>query len=195
VRLLFDSLGRDIRGVPIPGEEIPRSDAELLAGIAMLRSVSSTTRAKRKSSKFPTITNSMSSKRRRRCAPRSDGAAYYPAPPFKTTGVGRFYVTPTDNESGAARREQEIFGRRSRCARGFPGHDWYYKVMSADRPSPVRWLTPGEVEGSSSMWEDSMSAEGWALYAEALMAEPQKDAPEGFYTPVERLFQCRDNYP
>src|SRR5262245_15006335 len=26
-----------------------------------------------------------------------DGAAYYPAPPFKTSGVGRFYVTPTDN--------------------------------------------------------------------------------------------------
>ena len=26
-----------------------------------------------------------------------DGAAYYPAPPFKNSGVGRFYVTPTDN--------------------------------------------------------------------------------------------------
>jgi uncharacterized protein (DUF885 family) len=27
-----------------------------------------------------------------------DGAAYYPAPPFKNSGVGRFYVTPTDND-------------------------------------------------------------------------------------------------
>ena len=31
VRMLFDSFGRDIRGVAIPGAEIPRSDAELLA--------------------------------------------------------------------------------------------------------------------------------------------------------------------
>ncbi len=30
-----------------------------------------------------------------------DGAAYYPAPPFKGTGVGRFYVTTTDNNQAA----------------------------------------------------------------------------------------------
>ena len=41
------------------------------------------------------------------------------------------------------------------------------------------------------MWEDSMSAEGWALYAEALMAEPQPGAPQGFYTPEERLYQLQ----
>lgn len=74
---------------------------------------------------------------------------------------------------------------------GFPGHDWYYKVMSVEPPSPVRWLTPGEVEGSSSMWEDSMSAEGWGLYAESLMAEPQPGVPDGFYTPEERLYQLQ----
>ena len=34
-----------------------------------------------------------------------------------------------------------------------------------------------------------MAAEGWALYAEALMAEAQPGAPEGFYTPEERLYQ------
>jgi uncharacterized protein (DUF885 family) len=55
----------------------------------------------------------------------------------------------------------------------------------------VRWLTPGEVEGSSSMWEDSMAAEGWALYSEALMAEPQAGAPNGFYTPEEHLYQLQ----
>ncbi len=51
---------------------------------------------------------------------------------------------------------------------GFPGHDWNYKVMTEYRAgiSAVRWLTPGAVEDSSSMWEDSMSTEGWALYAE-----------------------------
>ena len=41
------------------------------------------------------------------------------------------------------------------------------------------------------MWEDSMAAEGWALYAEALMAEPQPGAPQGAYTPEERLYQLQ----
>jgi uncharacterized protein (DUF885 family) len=57
--------------------------------------------------------------------------------------------------------------------------------------SPVRWLTPGAVEDSSSMWEDSMPAEGWGLYAEALMADPQPGAPNGFYAPEERLYQLQ----
>ena len=36
-----------------------------------------------------------------------------------------------------------------------------------------------------------MAAEGWALYAEALMAEPQPGAPNGFYTPEEHLYQLQ----
>ena len=36
-----------------------------------------------------------------------------------------------------------------------------------------------------------MATEGWALYAEALMAEPQPGAPNGFYTPEERLYQLQ----
>ena len=36
-----------------------------------------------------------------------------------------------------------------------------------------------------------MAAEGWALYSEALMAEPAQGAPEGFYTPEERLYQLK----
>jgi len=76
---------------------------------------------------------------------------------------------------------------------GFPGHDWYYKVMTQykDQIGSVRWLTPGAVEDSSSMWEDSMPAEGWALYAEALMAEPQPGLSQGAYTPEERLYQLQ----
>jgi uncharacterized protein (DUF885 family) len=76
---------------------------------------------------------------------------------------------------------------------GFPGHDWNYKVMTQyrDKISGVRWLTPGAVEDSSSMWEDSMAAEGWGLYAEALMAESQPGAPQGAYTPEERLYQLQ----
>jgi uncharacterized protein (DUF885 family) len=57
--------------------------------------------------------------------------------------------------------------------------------------APLRWLTPGAVEDSSSMWEDSMAAEGWGLYAEALMAEAQPGFPTGFYTPEERLYQLQ----
>lgn len=122
-----------------------------------------------------------------------DGAAYYPAPPFKTTGVGRFYVTPTDNDPAALKANNRSALADLAAHEGFPGHDWHYKVMTQyrDQIAPVRWLTPGAVEDSSSMWEDSMAAEGWALYAEALMAEPQPGAPQGAYTPEERLYQLQ----
>ena len=123
-----------------------------------------------------------------------DGAAYYPAPPFKARGVGRFYVTPTGNDDPAELKENNRAALADLAAHeGFPGHDWHYKVMTQFRNdiAAVRWLTPGAVEDSASMWEDSMAAEGWALYSEALMAEPQPGAPEGFYTPEERLYQLR----
>ena len=117
-----------------------------------------------------------------------EGAAYYPAPPFKTTGVGRFYITPTNNDPAALKQNNRSALADLAAHEGLPGHDWYYKVMTTyrDEISAARWLTPGAVEDSSSMWQDSMSAEGWALYAEALMAEPP-----GFYTPEERLYQLQ----
>jgi uncharacterized protein (DUF885 family) len=123
-----------------------------------------------------------------------DGAAYYPAPPFKSTGVGRFYVTPTGDNIEELKQQHNRYAIADLAAHeGFPGHDWHYKVMSQyrDQISPVRWLTPGAVEDSSSMWEDSMAAEGWALYAEGLIAEPQPSAPNGFYSPEERLYQLK----
>ncbi len=123
-----------------------------------------------------------------------DGAAYYPAPPFKQSGVGRFYVTTSGTNDPAVLRENNRAATADLAAHeGFPGHDWHYKVMTQfrDRISGVRWLTPGAVEDSSSMWEDSMAGEGWGLYSEALMAEPQPGAPEGFYTPEERLYQLQ----
>lgn len=122
-----------------------------------------------------------------------DGAAYYPAPPFKSTGVGRFYVTPTGNDKAALQSNNRAALADLAAHEGFPGHDWYYKVLTAvrDKTSPVRWLTPGAVEDSSSMWEDSLAAEGWGLYAESLMAEPQPGAPDGFYTPEEHLYQLQ----
>jgi uncharacterized protein (DUF885 family) len=123
-----------------------------------------------------------------------DGAAYYPAPAFKQTGIGRFYVTPTGERTAVLREKHNFHAMPDLAAHeGFPGHDWHYQVMSRhrDRISPLRWLTPGAVEDSSSMWEDSMAGEGWALYVEALLAEPQPGASRGFYTPEERLYQLR----
>ena len=122
-----------------------------------------------------------------------DGAAYYPAPPFKATGVGRFYVSPTNNDRASLQTNNRAALADLAAHEGFPGHDWYYKVLTGarDQMAPVRWLTPGAVEDSSAMWEDSMSAEGWGLYAEALLAEPQPGAPNGFYTAEERLYQLQ----
>jgi uncharacterized protein (DUF885 family) len=123
-----------------------------------------------------------------------DGAAYYSAPPFKPGGIGKFYVTPTDNDP-AKLREQHNRAKMADLAahEGFPGHDWNYRVMTGmkDDISLVRWLTPGAVEDSSSMWADSLAAEGWALYSEALLAEPQPKAKNGFYTPEEHLYQLQ----
>jgi len=123
-----------------------------------------------------------------------EGAAYYPAPPFKKTGVGRFYVTPTGNNLAELAHEHNRAAMPDLAAHeGFPGHDWHYKVMTEYKSgiSPIRWLTPGAVEDSSSMWQDSLAAEGWALYSEALLAEPQGTAKSGFYTPEEHLYQLR----
>jgi uncharacterized protein (DUF885 family) len=122
-----------------------------------------------------------------------DGAAYYPAPPFQGRGVGRFYVTPTKGDPARLKENNRAAIADLAAHEGFPGHDWHFKVMTRyrDRIAPVRWLTPGEVEGSASMWEDSMAAEGWGLYAEHLMSEPQPKDPAGFYTPEERLYQLQ----
>lgn len=122
-----------------------------------------------------------------------DGAAYYPAPPFKDTGVGRFFVSPTGNDPAKLKENNRAALADLAAHEGFPGHDWHYKVMTRyrDSISSIRWLTPGAVEDSSSMWEDSMAAEGWALYAEGLMAEPRPGHPHGFYTPEERLYQLQ----
>jgi uncharacterized protein (DUF885 family) len=108
--------------------------------------------------------------------------------------VGRFYVTPTGDDVEALKQEHNRYAIADLAAHeGFPGHDWHYKVMTQYRSdiAGVRWLTPGAVEDSSSMWEDSMAAEGWALYAEGLVAEPQPGAPDGFYLPEERLYQLK----
>ncbi|MGZ6988694.1 MAG: DUF885 family protein, partial [Thermoanaerobaculia bacterium] len=121
-------------------------------------------------------------------------AAYYPAPPFKAGGAGQFYVTPTGDDPAALREHARSAIASLAAHEGFPGHDWYYQFMRAHAPSipAVRWLTPGGVEDSGSMWEDSMSSEGCALYCERLVGESRADFPDGFYTPEERFFQLQN---
>lgn len=120
-------------------------------------------------------------------------AAYYPAPPLKKTGVGRFYLTPTGNDPAKLTLNNRASVADTAIHEGFPGHDWHYKYMTqhASEISNIRWLTPGAVEDSSSMWSDSMAAEGWALYAEELMAEPAPDRPYGFYSAGEYLYELQ----
>jgi uncharacterized protein (DUF885 family) len=120
-------------------------------------------------------------------------AAYYPAPPFKHSGVGRFYLSPTGNDPAALKLNNRASVADTAVHEGFPGHDWYYKYQTqhAKEISNIRWLTPGSVEDSSSMWEDSMASEGWALYSEELMAEPVPGHPYGFYTAQERLYELQ----
>jgi uncharacterized protein (DUF885 family) len=64
-------------------------------------------------------------------------------------------------------------------------------TQHADQISDIRWFTPGSVEDSSSMWEDSMATEGWALYSEELMAEPAPGRPHGFYSAAEHLYELQ----
>jgi uncharacterized protein (DUF885 family) len=120
-------------------------------------------------------------------------AAYYMAPPFKQSGVGRFYLTPTRNDPAKLRLKNRASIADTAIHEGFPGHDWHFKYMTrhADQISNIRWLTPGAVEDSSSMWSDSLAAEGWGLYAEELMAEPVPGRPYGFYSASEYLYQLQ----
>src|SRR5206468_9428056 len=57
-------------------------------------------------------------------------AAYYPAPPFKKTGVGRFYLTPTGNDPAALRQQSRASVADTAVHEGFPGHDWHFKYMT-----------------------------------------------------------------
>ena len=107
--------------------------------------------------------------------------------------MGRFYVAATHGDPEKLKLHNVPAMAYLAAHEGFPGHDWHYKVMTQFRKDigPVRWLTPGEVEGSASMWQDSVASEGWGLYSEHLMSEPATGEPAGFYTPEERLHQLR----
>jgi len=120
-------------------------------------------------------------------------AAYYPAPPLKPGGTGRFYLTPTGNDPATLALNNRASVADTAVHEGFPGHDWHFKFMTAHAAeiSNIRWFTPGAVEDSSAMWQDSMATEGWGLYAEELMAEPLGGSPHGFYSAAEKLYELQ----
>jgi uncharacterized protein (DUF885 family) len=120
-------------------------------------------------------------------------AAYYPAPPFKKSGVGRFYLTPTGNNLEALKLNNFASVADTAIHEGFPGHDWHFRYMTEHRNeiSNIRWLTPGAVEDSSAMWADSMATEGWGLYSEELMSEPVANRKYGFYSAGEYLYELQ----
>lgn len=120
-------------------------------------------------------------------------AAYYPAPPFKKSGVGRFYLTPTGNNPEALKLNNFASVADTAIHEGFPGHDWHFRYMTEhkDQISNIRWLTPGAVEDSSAMWADSMATEGWGLYSEELMSEPVANRKYGFYSAGEYLYELQ----
>lgn len=120
-------------------------------------------------------------------------AAYYPAPTFRKSGVGRFYLTPTGNNAEALKLNNFASVADTAVHEGFPGHDWHFRYMIEKQAqiSNIRWLTPGAVEDSSAMWSDSMAAEGWGLYSEELMSEPVANRKYGFYSLGEYLYELQ----
>ena len=184
VRAVFEELSKDA----------PRTDAEMLEGY---RKIGERLVRYAHDTKLVDVTPDYGIDVQYTPEPLRDSvgsAGFYPAPPFKGTGVGRFYVTPTGDDAAALREGYNYPSMAVLAAHeGFPGHGLHYAVMThwRDEISPIRWLTPGAVEDSSSMWEDSMAIEGWGFYAEALLGEPQEGKPYGVYTSEEKLYQLR----
>jgi uncharacterized protein (DUF885 family) len=105
-------------------------------------------------------------------------AAYDVAPPFDSAITkGFFFVTPVDLTLSAAKQEQMLrendHGDQVDTAvhEAYPGHHLQLSFARL-HPSRVRKVS-----------ETSIFAEGWALYAEELLAEL------GYYTDEERLMQ------
>ncbi len=112
-------------------------------------------------------------------------AAYFAAPPLDPVTRGFFYVTPVDRT--LPRAAQEAMLRENDHGdevdtvvhEAYPGHHLQLSIARG-YPSMIRKLSDAKralVPGSN------LFAEGWGLYAEALMGEL------GYYTDEERLLQ------
>lgn len=105
---------------------------------------------------------------------------YDPAAPFDSVHVGRFFVTPVEPDWTPAQVEAKLRGHNYgwitvvSLHEAYPGHHLQY-VKAFQGTSRVR-----------KIFSNTYFTEGWALYAEHLMAR------EGFYTtPDARLTQLR----
>lgn len=104
-------------------------------------------------------------------------AAYDQPPPFDATTKGFFFVTPVDRSLSKAKQEEMLRENDhgdlvdTAVHEAYPGH--HLQLSFARRhPSLLR-----------KVLDHAIFAEGWALYAEELMAEL------GYYTDEERLLQ------
>ena len=106
-------------------------------------------------------------------------AAYLPPAPFEDGKVGLFYVTPV--EDGAQDAEERLRGHCraglpiTALHEGYPGHHLQLSV-AGHQGGPV-----------ARHWQDTVTAEGWALYCELMMTE------EGFLgAPESQLLMYKD---
>ena len=121
-------------------------------------------------------------------------AAYFPAPPLKRPG-GVMFLSRVGDDPGAL-AENDRFTVASRLAHeACPGHHWHFSRMAqhVGEIPHIRWLTPGAIENSLSMWEDSMCTEGWASYAAGLMGESRPGLPHGAYSAEEHFHQLEND--
>jgi uncharacterized protein (DUF885 family) len=120
-------------------------------------------------------------------------AAMNPVPPFLDGFPAQFWITPTRDAkhpdgNPELLRQNHAFSAAPNLVvhEAVPGHDLQLGF------SARRFIAGGRTDLSYEMrlfMPDSMSSmgiEGWAHYAEQLMAE------QGFYTPEEHLFQLKD---
>jgi uncharacterized protein (DUF885 family) len=121
-------------------------------------------------------------------------AVYNPGQALSESGFGRLSMS-TAASSLTLPQHSDLASIIGAVAReGFPGRDLQFKTMMSlgEAISPIRWLTTGVIGDSSSMQQSSTATEGWAAYAEDLMAESQWAEPYGVYNPEQHLYQLRD---
>jgi uncharacterized protein (DUF885 family) len=121
-------------------------------------------------------------------------AVYNPAQVLSTSGFGPLSMSTAASSLTLARHSDRASISAAIAREGFPGRDLQFKTMMGfgDAISPIRWLNIDAVGDSSSMQQNSTATEGWAAYAEDLMAESQWSEPYGVYSAEQHLYQLRD---
>jgi Bacterial protein of unknown function (DUF885) len=124
----------------------------------------------------------------------NEEAVYNPGQALSEFGFGRLSMSTAAGSLTLPQRSALASVKGAVAREGFPGRDLQFKTMLSlgDAISPIRWLTTGAVEDSSSMQQNSTATQGWGAYAEDLMAESQWAEPYGVYSSEQHLYQLRD---